>query len=132
MTPVDSYLGLLPRRSKSGIDFSLGKWEGWYFSEQAKFAEKKNGYKIKVIKGYNFNREKIVFKSYINKIYNIKSNPKNSTQKAIAKSLLNNLLSRFGINLEKSITEVMTTNNFKTKSVMNKIISDKRISKDKI
>lgn len=26
----------------------------------------------------------------------------------------------------------MTTNNFKTKSVMNKIISDKRISKDKI
>jgi hypothetical protein len=73
-----------------------------------------------------------VFKSYIDKIYNIKSNPKNSTQKALAKILLNNLLGRFGINLEKSVTDVMTNKEFETKSVMNKITSYKRISKEKV
>lgn len=55
ITPLDGYFGLLPLRIKSGINFPLGKWKGWYFSEQFKFAEK-NGYNIKVIKGYNFNR----------------------------------------------------------------------------
>ncbi len=96
-----------------------------------KFAEE-NGSKIKVLKGYIFNKEKDVFKSYIDKIYNIKSNPKNSTKKALAKSLLNNLLGRFGINLEKSVTDVMTNKEFETKSVMNKITSYKRISKEKV
>ena len=67
MTPLDGYLGLLPLRTKSGINFPKGKWEGWYFSEELKFAEK-NGYNIKVIKGYIFNRDKNTFKSYINKI----------------------------------------------------------------
>lgn len=33
----------------------IGTWEGWYFSEELKFAEE-NGYKITVYKGYNFNR----------------------------------------------------------------------------
>ena len=47
-SPLDSYLGLLPKRTKSGLNFPLGKWEGWYFSEELKFA-KKNGYTIKII-----------------------------------------------------------------------------------
>ena len=57
-----------------------------------KFA-KENGYNIKVLKGYNFNREKDVFKSYVEKVYCIKSNPINPSQKAMAKSLLNTLKS---------------------------------------
>lgn len=80
----------------------MGKWEGWYFSEELKFA-KENGYKINVLEGYTFSREVDTFKDYINNIYRKKANAVNKTQKVIAKSLLNNLLGRFGINLEKPV-----------------------------
>lgn len=96
-TPINSYLGLLPVTTNLALNFPLGKWEGWYFSKELKFA-KENGYKTKVLKGYNFDREIDVFKQYMNKVYNIKSNPLNPSQKSRAKSLLNNLLGRFGIN----------------------------------
>lgn len=59
--PKDSYLGLLPVKDKSGLLFPVGKWYAWYFSEQLKFAEA-NGYKIRVVKGYNFSRTKYVLK----------------------------------------------------------------------
>nr|YP_010692870.1 putative DNA polymerase-like protein [Periconia digitata]WCA44869.1 putative DNA polymerase-like protein [Periconia digitata] len=49
------YLGLLPVRNDKGIHFPVGCWEGWYFSEEIKFV-KENGYSIKVLKGYTFNK----------------------------------------------------------------------------
>lgn len=39
--PIDNYLGLLPVRNKTGIIFPVGKWTGWYFSEELKFAPRK-------------------------------------------------------------------------------------------
>ncbi len=51
-----------------GLIMPLGKWEGWYFSEELKFAVQ-NGYKVKVIKGYNFNKEDNIFKEYVYGIY---------------------------------------------------------------
>lgn len=56
----NNYLGLLPFRDKRGLIFHMGKWKGWYFSEELKFAHD-NGYKIKVLKGYSFNKELDVF-----------------------------------------------------------------------
>lgn len=41
-SPEDKYLGLLPIKTKSGIEMSLGKWEGWYFSCSLKFAMQHN------------------------------------------------------------------------------------------
>lgn len=38
-----------------------------------------------------------MFSSYVNKLYNMKSHPNNVTQKLLGKSLLNNLLGRFGM-----------------------------------
>lgn len=128
--PLDSYLGLLPVRNKSGIYFPLGKWEGWYFSEKLKFAQD-NGYKIRVLKGYVFNREANVFKNYVDKVYAIKASATNPSRRIMAKSLLNNLLGRFGINLEKPITEVMSKKTFNTKMLIHKIMSEKQISDDK-
>lgn len=96
-----------------------------------KFA-KKNGYIINVLKGYNFSREINVFKKYVEKLYNIKSNPINNTQKSMAKSLQNNLLGRFGINLEKAVTDLLTRKSFDIKSTMCKIMSYKVISDDKV
>ena len=129
--PLDGYLGVLPMRNTSGIFHPVGKWKGWYFSEELKFAQE-CGYTIKVLNGYVFNRQSNVFNEYVNKIYNIKSNPINDTQKSMAKSLLNNLLGRFGIALDKPITSILSIPEFETKSLMNKIVSYKFISPDKV
>jgi hypothetical protein len=77
-------------------------------------------------------KEKDVFKSYVDKVYSIKSNPKNSSQKAMAKSLLNNLLGRFGINLDKPITKIMKEVKYREISLMHKVTSIKQITKDKV
>lgn len=129
--PLNAYLGILPLRTIKGLIFPLGKWEGWYFSEELKFASK-YGYKIKVLNGYIFDREKDVFNKYVNKVYQIKSTTRNAAQKAMAKSLLNNLLGRFGINMEKPITEIWSNQEFKIKMCMYKIVSYKIITQDKI
>jgi hypothetical protein len=65
-----------------------------------------NGYKINVVKGYNFNKEESVYKEYVLDLYKTKSESSGSNR-AIAKSLLNNLLGRFGINIKKAITEIV-------------------------
>ena len=104
--PLNNYLGLLPVKTKAGIIMPNGKWEGWYFSEELKFA-KENGYLIKVIKGYHFEKQLNVFDKYVKHFYDIKAKTSNSVEKAVAKSLLNNLLGRFGLNIYKPITELM-------------------------
>ncbi len=101
-----NYLGLLPVRRKEGLVMPNGKWTGWYFSEELKFASD-NGYNIKVIRGYNFNKEFNIFDNYINYLYNIKSTTTNLVERAIMKSLLNNLLGRFGLNINKPKTEIV-------------------------
>ena len=88
-----------------------GSWEGWYFSEELKFAMQ-HGYTITILKGYKFNKQYDVFKDYVDYFYNIKSNAKDKIEKAISKSLLNNLLGRFGLDIDKSKTELMSEDKF--------------------
>lgn len=109
ITTKQRYLGLLPLRSENkGLIFPSGKWCGWYFSEQLKFA-KQNGYNIRMIKGYNFDSVDSVFTNYVNDLYTIKSNKENkdTTTSLIAKSLLNNLLGRFGMDFTKPISDIV-------------------------
>lgn len=73
-----------------------------------------------------------MYTEYVKSVYEIKSNARNPSQKAMAKSLLNNLLGRFGINLEKPITEVLSYEAFETKMLMHKIMSYKEISEHKV
>jgi len=100
------YLGLLPIKTKLGLIFPNGEFEGIWSSEELKFAER-NGYKIKIIKGYNFNKIEGVFSNYINELYELKSKSI-GVEKAIYKSLLNNLLGRLGMNIIKPITKNVT------------------------
>jgi len=58
-----------------------------------KFA-KENGYKIKVLKGYNFNKIENTFSEYVDDLYNKKCYPTTLTEKSVSKSLLNNLTGR--------------------------------------
>ena len=102
----DNYLGLLPLRKPEGLLMPNGKWTGWYFSEELKFALKHN-YKIKVIKGYDFIPENSVFSNYVGDLYKIKSTTTNSVERAVIKSLLNNLLGRFGMDITRPITEIV-------------------------
>lgn len=126
-TPYSDYLGLLPLKTGSGLNFPLGCWEGWYFSEELKFV-KENGYSVTILKGYNFSKVDRVFDEYIHDIYKLKANPVNKSQKSIAKSLLNNLLGRFGISLDKPMTEVVSDKRFDTISMMHKVMGYKHIA----
>lgn len=63
-------------------------------------------------------------------IYKIESNPTNDTQKAVAISLLNNLLGRFGISLEQDVTKLLTYKQFMIVSNMYPITSYHIISDD--
>lgn len=129
-TPKDIYLGLLPVRYNGGIYSPKGSWTGWYFSEELKFA-RDSGYKIKVLKGYDFNRESNVFKDYVETLYKIKSNKENMLSViAITKLLLNSLLGRFGLSINKPVTDIVNTEQFNELLISREIISDLEIDED--
>lgn len=110
------YIGLLPVRS-TGLIFPLGKLSGWYFSEELKFASY-YGYVISIKEGYSFSKSKNVFNTYVKDIYKHKVNAQNATEKFLAKSLLNNLLGRFGIDLEKYETSLIDNETFTKMSLV--------------
>jgi DNA polymerase type B, organellar and viral len=120
------YIGLLPTRGPDGLQMPLGFFEGWYFSEELKFVFK-HGYKIHVVKGYKFDKVGGVFTKYIEEFYRIKSTTNNSVMKSIAKSLLNNFLGKWGLILDKPVTKLVTTNEFKEILQVKKYISHKYI-----
>jgi hypothetical protein len=100
---VDNYLGLLPVHHEEGMIMPNGSWKGWYFSEELKFAAD-NGYTINVLKGYTFNMVNDVFTNYVKDLYKIKASTNDKVEKDIAKRLLNHLLGRFGLNINKPVT----------------------------
>lgn len=88
----------------------LGSWEGWIFSLELLNALK-YGYKFDIIRGYTFRRE-IIFKDYIEKLYNMrleyhKDNPLNM----ICKLLMNSLYGKFGMKTTKSVVTLYDNSN---------------------
>lgn len=91
---------ILPVKFKNVTMCPLGKWTGWYFSEELKEAQNKYGYKIKVLKGYIFERIN-VFEGFVNSLYSIKENtPKKEPLYLITKLLLNMLYGRMAMGVE--------------------------------
>ncbi len=107
----EGYLGLLSVRADSGIIQPLGKFKGWYFSEELKFANE-HGYKIHILKGYNFDKSENVFTEYFSELYKIKSHSKDNVERALAKSKLNNLIGKLGSNIEKYETKIVSEEEF--------------------
>ena len=103
----DSYIGLLPVRVDSGIIMPLGSYEGWYFSEELKFAHE-HGYNIEILSGYTFDKSFGLFDEYVNHMFQIKSETKDQVEITMVKSLLNNLLGRFGLDINKYETKVVS------------------------
>jgi len=76
----------------------LGKFTGWFFSPELINAINLFGYKIKIIKGYSFDKANI-FKGYVNELYQMRlTYPKSNPMNYIAKILMNSLYGRFGLN----------------------------------
>ena len=51
-----------------------------------------------------------MFQQYVEDLYSVKCNAKNEIDKSISKSLLNNLLGRFGMNIIRPITSILDMN----------------------
>ena len=126
VSPENIYLGLLPVRTKNGIEFPKGSWSGWYFSEELKFA-RENGYEITVLSGYSFSKQEGVFADYVKYIYNIKCSAEDTVKRTLAKSLLNNLLGRFGLDINKPKTEIVDDKKFQEISTSSLIKAESKI-----
>jgi DNA polymerase type B, organellar and viral len=118
----NQYLGLLPIH-KNQLILPNGSFEGIWSSEELKFA-KKNGYTIKVLKGYNFNKISNLFDNYVLHLFEIKKNSTNYI-KIVAKSLLNNLLGRFALSIVKPVTSIVNEKKKDWLSITRKIHSFK-------
>ena len=90
-----------------------------------------NGYNVEVIKGYTFDKQDRVFDKYIDHIYKLKSTTTNKSLRAVSKSLLNNLLGRFGIDIEKAKTVIVDKDTFQTMATMYKFKGYKELSDNK-
>jgi len=82
--------------------------------------DQNHDYSIKVLNGYTFNKSYDIFKNYINTIYQHKVDSVNYVERSISKSLLNKFLGRFGIKLDKSITEIVSKKRFSIMRLINK------------
>jgi len=90
----DIYPGILPHRSKSGLDFPIGTWEGWYIGEEL-LAAKELGVSIKVLSGYTFIEEADPFTDYISRMFALKQSSRGPARE-MYKLLGNSLYGKFG------------------------------------
>lgn len=96
----------------------LGKWSGWYFSEEVKLA-KSYGYDIKVIYGYKFDKSNNVFNSFINKYFEIKNRlSKINMDRTTTKLILNTLYGRLGMKPYQDVIEIV--DNKKAEEILSK------------
>lgn len=88
---------ILPTKIGGTSIYGYGEWEGWYYSDEIKNAEK-YGYKFEILGGYIF-ESKNIFEGYIKDLYEIKENSsKGTAMYLISKLLMNSLYGRFGMN----------------------------------
>ena len=87
--------------------FPLGKWTGWYFSEEIKYA-RTLGYKCTFLQGYTYKEYGSPLAQYANSIYNQRETVA-GPYKGIAKLLLNQLYGKFGSQVTS--TQGLITNN---------------------
>ena len=128
---TDHYFGFIPVRLDNGsIIMPNGNIEGWYFSEELKFAHEQ-GYDINVLYGYKFDKNLGVFDKYVEHFYKIKSNTLDKVERWISKSFLNNLLGRFGLNINKPITKLVDFEEFQEILQTRKIVGDVKHINDK-
>lgn len=85
----------------------LGSFEGMFYSKEIENAIKL-GYKFEVLWGYTFSDRKIIFKDYVDSLYDLRlSYDKKHPMNLIAKLLMNSLYGRFGMDDNHSSITLM-------------------------
>lgn len=88
---------LLTKTADSRVIAPTGSWTGWYCTEELKLA-KSYGYEIEVIEGYHWPESDIIFRDYVNTLYDLRlTYPKTDSRNFICKLLLNSLYGKFGM-----------------------------------
>lgn len=110
---------VLPLKTKiNGVEkliFPTGTFNGTFFSEELKYAAQL-GYKITLLKAYSFQRDKNLFKDYVDLFYNKKSNGKGAV-KATAKLFLNSLYGRFAMQKDFDFNLITQSNQIKNQII---------------
>jgi hypothetical protein len=101
----------LPHRfkGKSGQStiYPVGTWQAWYFSEELK-ANLNLGYKYEIIEGYEFQKQ-IIFKEFIENLYDMKKSATPGSLSYIAnKLLMNSQYGRYGMDPNLHVDEFVT------------------------
>lgn len=106
--PEMKHVPILPFRSNTmGTIFPTGTFEGWWFSEEIKYAQQ-CGYIVEVLEVIYAAPQKSCFFDFVNDIYNLRlKNPKPSPLNYIFKIILNSVFGRFGIHIDNIITKVV-------------------------
>lgn len=118
ITPKNLICPLLPYRNGEMTIHPTGKFTGIYFSEELK-AVKAQGYKIKLISGYEFSKTNL-FQRYIEHFYNIKKIAKGA-ERFISKLHLNTLYGYFGRSFNMINTLIIDNNKMLDISLNHKI-----------
>lgn len=126
--PKDMKLPILLHRYKDPATGTVsticpvGKWTGWYFTEELKYAVTL-GYQIEIIRGYHFDKRAKIFSKYVSDLYKTRSNyPKTHSLNIIAKLLLNSLYGRFGMSIYVMFYKLVTLTNLSINDSFEEII----------
>jgi hypothetical protein len=102
----------------------LGAYEGWVFSEEIKYC-KPLGYKFEIVKGYKFKKSTTVFKSYVEKMYELRQQySKGHPLNLIAKLLMNSLYGKFGMKPTKNVVEIFNLTKEDETKQLSEFLSD--------
>jgi len=90
----------------------VGKFSGWFYSKELDNATKL-GYKITILKGYKFDKNEILFKDFIQVLYDMRLRfKKGEAMNLVAKLLMNSLYGRFAMNPVFPKVQIMSKNEF--------------------
>lgn len=90
----------------------VGKFSGWFFSKELELAIDL-GYDIEILKGYTYSQSEVLFKEYMDALYEMRTQfPKTNALNQIAKLLGNSFYGRFGMHPLFNPTKVLNKSDF--------------------
>jgi hypothetical protein len=110
--PVSLRIPFLQSRVGTKTLNPVGTFQGWYFSEELKYAEKL-GYKITLDEGYGFKEGIGVFDEFVNTFFKLKKDAASKADRHAYKLMLNSLYGRFGMRDNATVTRIVGVEDFK-------------------
>jgi hypothetical protein len=109
--PVNEYIGLLPIKLNGRLICPVGTFEGFFFSEELRFALV-NGYQLLgITEAWAFQRGDNTFKTLIEQLNTIKVEAQLAGKpvlRNIAKLMMNSMYGRFGMHVDEEISAIVS------------------------